>query len=260
MRLLRGTAEFGSEQHGTARRPLMKTKKGRQIATFALSFCILSAVAAESTTVVPHPFRMPTPATKFANITFVVFDTETTGFSPVKDRLVEIGAVKIRNGEVLGEKTWLINPQRYIPYYVQEVHHITPEMVKDQPTFKEIYGEFLEFIDGCVLMAHNAPFDVRFMTAEILRNDLPLPKNAVLDSLTLFKRWHPDLPSHTVSSLVELFDIDTEGLQAHRATDDSVFVYRAIQKELELHDADPRFSEILKTVGNVIRFSENQEH
>ena len=238
----------------------MKTKKGRQIAAFALSFCILSAVAAESTTVVPHPFRMPTPATKFANITFVVFDTETTGFSPVKDRLVEIGAVKIRNGEVLGEKTWLINPQRYIPYFVQEVHHITPEMVRDKPVFAEVYPEFLEFIDGAVLVAHNAPFDVRFIAAEALRNGFPVPKNAVVDSLALFKRWHPDMPSHTVSSLIERFGIDTEGLQTHRATDDSIFVYQAIQKELEGRDAEPRFGEILECVGEPIRFSSTQEH
>ncbi len=238
----------------------MKSKTERHIAAFALSFCILTAGAAESTPVTPHPFRMPTPNTKFANVTFVVFDTETTGFSPVKDRLVEIGAVKIRNGEVLGERTWLINPQRYIPYFVQEVHHITPEMVRDKPVFAEVYPEFLEFIDGTVLIAHNAPFDVRFIAAEALRNGFPVPKNAVLDSLTLFKRWHPDMPSHTVSSLIEKFGIDTDGLQAHRATDDSIFVYRAIQKELEERGTEPRFGEIVDCVGSLLRFSSTQEH
>ena len=238
----------------------MKSKTERHVAAFALSFCILTAGAAESTPVTPHPFRMPTANTKFANVTFVVFDTETTGFSPVKDRLVEIGAVKIRNGEVLGEKTWLINPQRYIPYFVQEVHHITPEMVRDKPVFAEVYPEFLEFIDGAVLVAHNAPFDVRFIAAEALRNGFPVPKNAVVDSLALFKRWHPDMPSHTVSSLIERFGIDTEGLQTHRATDDSIFVYQAIQKELEGRDAEPRFGEILECVGNLLRFSSDQEH
>ena len=238
----------------------MKNLAGRHVLAFAMSFCILSAGAADSTPVTPHPFRMPTANTKFANITFVVFDTETTGFSPVKDRLVEIGAVKIRNGEVLEERTWLINPQRYIPYYVQDVHHITPEMVRDKPVFAEVYPEFLEFIDGTVLIAHNAPFDVRFIAAEALRNGFPVPKNAVLDSLTLFKRWHPDMPSHTVSSLIERFGIDTEGLQAHRATDDSIFVYRAIQKELEGREAEPRFGEILECVGNLLRFSSTQEY
>ena len=104
------------------------------------SFLVMfSAVAADSTPVVPPVFRMPTANTRMENITFVIFDTETTGFSPVKDRLVEIGAVKVRDGKSLGEKTWLINPQRYIPSYVQAVHHITPEMIKNSPTFAQVY-------------------------------------------------------------------------------------------------------------------------
>lgn len=214
----------------------------------------LSAGRAESTTVKLPSFRMPTAATRFENVTFVVFDTETTGFSPSKDRLVEIGAVKIRNGVNLGEKTWLINPQRYIPWYVQQVHHITPEMVEDQPTFAEIYPEFLEFIDGSVLIAHNARFDIRFVAAEAVRNGLPPPKNAVLDSLELFRHWYPELQSHTVGDLVNLYQIPTEGLQAHRATDDSIFVYHAIQKEMERRSEYPRFGELLKA-SHVLRFN-----
>ncbi len=217
---------------------------------------ILSAVAADSTPVVPPAFRMPTAATRMENITFVIFDTETTGFSPVKDRLLEIGAVKVRNGKKLGEKTWLINPQRYIPWYVQDVHHITPEMVKDRPVFAQVYPEFLEFIDGSVLIAHNAPFDIRFIAAEAERAHMPAPRNAVLDSLALFRNWYPDLKSHTVSDLVNLFDISTDGMQAHRATDDSLFVYYAIQKEMERRSDEPRFSELLKSAGSALRFTD----
>ncbi len=220
------------------------------------SFLVMfSAVAADSTPVVPPAFRMPTAATRMANITFVIFDTETTGFSPANDRLVELGAVKVRDGKKLGEKTWLINPQRYIPYYVQNVHHITPDMVKDRPTFAQIYPEFLEFIDGSVLIAHNAPFDVRFISAEAGRNGMPAPKNAVLDSLVLFRTWYPDLPSHRVEDLINLFDISTDGLQEHRATDDSLFVYYAIQKEMERRSEEPRFQELLKSAGAPIRFA-----
>ncbi|MBR6022801.1 MAG: 3'-5' exonuclease [Kiritimatiellae bacterium] len=222
--------------------------------TIVGAFCVcMSAGRAESTPVKPPSFRMPAGNTRFENITFVVFDTETTGFSPSKDRLVEIGAVKIRNGENLGEKTWLINPQRYIPWYVQEVHHITPEMVADAPTFAEVYPEFLEFIDGSVLIAHNAPFDIRFIAAEAERNGFPEPKNAVLDSLELFRNWYPELPSHTVSDLVDLYQLPTEGLHAHRATDDSVFVYHAIQQEMERRNEAPRFGELLKA-SKVHRF------
>lgn len=216
---------------------------------------ILSPSLAESTPVKPPSFRMPTGNTKFQNVTFVVFDTETTGFSPSKDRLVEIGAVKIRNGEKLGERTWLINPERYIPWYVQDVHHITPEMVADKPTFAEVYPEFLEFIDGSVLIAHNARFDIRFIAAEAVRNGLPPPKNAVIDSLELFRTWYPDLGSHTVGDLVNLYQIPTEGLHAHRATDDSLFVYYAIQQEMERRADEPRFGELLKA-STVLRFEQ----
>lgn len=251
----RGTA--GNFQVRTERSTGMKEKESTKTAcccAFLLS--LATAVAADTTELTPSAFRMPTANTKFENVTFVIFDTETTGFSPAKDRIVEIGAVKIRNGEVLGERTWLLNPERYIPYYVQNVHHITPEMVKDKPTFKEVYGEFLEFIDGCVLMAHNAPFDVRFMTAEALRNDLPLPKNAVLDSLKLFKTWYPDLPAHTVTALVDFYGIETDGLQAHRATDDSIFVYKVIEQEMERRSDSPRFKELLQSAGRVLHFEE----
>ena len=232
----------------------------KRIAMMGAFLVVLSAGRAESTPVKPPAFRMPTGSTKFENITFVVFDTETTGFSPSKDRLVEIGAVKIRNGENLGEKTWLINPERYIPWYVQQVHHITPEMVEKQPTFAEIYPEFLEFIDGSVLIAHNARFDIRFVAAEAERNGFPPPKNAVLDSLELFRHWYPELSSHTVGDLINLYQLPTEGLQTHRATDDSVFVYRAIQRELEERGSEPRFGELVDCVGSLLRFSSTQEH
>lgn len=216
---------------------------------------IFSAVAADSTPVVPPAFRMPTAGTRMENITFVIFDTETTGFSPINDRVIEIGAVKVLNGKKLGEKTWLINPQRSIPWYVQNVHHISVEMVKDQPTFAEIYPEFLEFIDGSVLIAHNAPFDVRMMSAEAERAKMPAPKNAVLDSLALFRNWYPDLKSHQLGDIINFMDISSEGMHAHRATDDSLFVYLAIQKEMERRSEEPRFSELLKDAGKVLRFA-----
>ena len=220
------------------------------------SFLVMfSAVAADSTPVVPPAFRMPTAATRMENITFVIFDTETTGFSPVNDRVLEIGAVKVRDGKKLGEKTWLINPKRSIPWYVENVHHISAEMLKDCPTFAQVYPEFLEFIDGSVLIAHNAPFDIRMMSAEAARAEMPAPKNAVLDSLALFRNWYPDLKSHQLGDIVDLLDISREGMQAHRATDDSLFVYLAIQKEMERRSEDPRFSELLKSAGSALRFT-----
>jgi DNA polymerase III subunit alpha, Gram-positive type len=233
----------------------MNQKLRKRIVWICSFLVIFSAVAADSNPVVPPAFRMPTASTRMENITFVIFDTETTGFSPAKDRLVEIGVVKVRNGKVLGEKSWLINPERYIPWYVQQVHHITPDMVKNRPTFAKIYPEFLEFIDGSVLIAHNAPFDIRFISAEAERAGMPAPKNAVLDSLVLFRTWYPDLKSHRVADLIDFFKLSTDGMHEHRATDDSLFVYYAIQKEMERRSDEPRFQELLKSSGGALRFA-----
>ena len=215
---------------------------------------IFSVSAADSTTVVPAPFRLPNPNTFLSNVTIVIFDTETTGFSPVHDRLIEIGAVKFRGEEVLGEATWLINPKRSIPWYVQQVHNITPDMVKDKPTFDEIYPEFLEFIDGAILMAHNAPFDIRFIAAEAKHHNMPLPNNGVLDSLALFRSWFPEESSHSLTTLLPNLGIDISHMEAHRATDDSYFVNFVIERELAKRSDRPRFSELLQSARRVHYF------
>ena len=234
----------------------MKRNIPKHIVWICSFLVIFSAVAADSTPVVPPLFRMPTANTRMENVTFVIFDTETTGFSPAKDRLLEIGAVKVRGNEFLGERTWLINPQRYIPYYAQQVHHITPDMVKDKPTFAEVYPEFLEFIDGSVLIAHNAPFDIRFIAAEAERNGMPAPKNAVIDSLVLFRTWYPDMKSHSLGDLLPSLGISMEGKQAHRATDDSLFVHYVIQNEMARRSESPRFGDLIKSIGKFHRFGE----
>lgn len=236
----------------------MKTTEMSRIrlAGLAIFLCIVEVGAADLAGGVEAPaFRLPGGNTKFGNITFVVYDTETTGFSPAKDRIVEIGAIKVRDGVEIDRASWLINPQRYIPYYVQNVHHITPEMVKDQPTFAEVYPEFLAFIDGAVLIAHNARFDNRFISAEAIRNEMPPPKNAVLDSLALFRQWHPEIGAHTVSALIEYYGLDAAQGTLHRATDDSFFVYKAIQAELSRRSENPRFRDLTETAG-VLHFAE----
>ena len=88
---------------------------------------------------------MPKLSTPISSLTIVVFDTETTGLSPSKDRVVEIGAIKIRNGEIVEERDWLINPQQPIPPRATKVHGISDKMVKDKPTFAAVYAEFQEF-------------------------------------------------------------------------------------------------------------------
>ena len=216
---------------------------------------ILSAGVAESVSLAQSgTFRLPPANTRFENVTFVVFDTETTGFSPVTDRLVEIGAEKIRGGKVLDSKTWLINPKRYIPTYVQAVHGITPAMVKNAPTFEEVYPEFLAFIEGAVLVAHNAPFDVRFITASARRADMEPPANICLDSLKLFRTWYPNLKSYTLDAWMAVYGIDADEMARHRAEDDSVMVYLAMQREMNQRSDSPRFRDLVADAGGYLKF------
>ena len=168
-------------------------------------------------------------ATSLAETTFVAFDVETTGFSPANERIIEIGAVKYRNGKIVESTHWLIQPG--IPINNSSVHHITDETVAGHPRFADTYKAFVNFAGDSVLIAHNASFDVRFMQAEIERNHLePLP-NPVINSLALFRKWYPEAPSHKLGALAEQFDLPT-GNQ-HRAEDDAETLLRILRHGME---------------------------
>lgn len=214
-----------------------------------LPVCGLCTAVAESSTA---PSRLPTRAAAVSDVTFVVFDTETTGFSPSTDRMVELGAVKFRNGKVIDEKSWLINPQRRIPVWNRRVHGISDEDVKGQPVFSKVYPEFEQFIDGCVLIAHNARFDINFLTAEIKRAGLSVPRNGVIDSLALFRSWFPRSKSHALQDVARATDIPVDVL--HRATADSLYVFHIFDKGLKARDAKLKLRDIYADSGGLLKF------
>lgn len=154
---------------------------------------------------------------------FVAFDTETTGFSARKDRLVEIGAVKFRgDGEVLAATNWLVNPERAVPYYATKVHGITTKMAADAPLFKEVWPEFKAFCGDAVLLAHNATFDVGFLKAELKRARIRSAALPVADTLPLFKKWFPRALSHSLENLTVYLDVS--GDTYHRAEADAFHI------------------------------------
>jgi DNA polymerase III epsilon subunit family exonuclease len=158
------------------------------------------------------------------DVVFASFDTETTGLSPSKDRVVELAVVRYQAGEILDQKTWLIFPERLIPYYATRAHGITDEMVKGQPLFADIVEEFEAYIEGTVMIAHNASFDINFINDEYNRLNRPHLTNQVIDSLRLFRSWFPGLDSYKLSSIAEHAQI--KGDTFHRALADSVYVAR----------------------------------
>lgn len=200
-----------------------------------------------------RPVTPLSPNEAVTNITFVIFDTETTGIDTAIDRVVELAAVKMRGGEVLGEKSWLLNPERYIPEEISSIHHITPEMVRDQPTYAEIHDEFMDFIGDAVLIAHNARFDVTMMNMEFTRAERVIPFNVTLDSLRIFRDWYDKLASHNLGALAEHLDIQLDGA-FHRAGADSIYVGKILHQAVMERNPDMRFGALIEASNPIYHF------
>ena len=150
---------------------------------------------------------------------YVVFDLETTGISPKTDEVIEISAVKVKQGKVTDEFSTLVNPKCRIPYGASRVNGITDDMVAEAPFFEQVLEEFLEFIKGFVLVGHNiARFDMNFLYRDVEKYfERSLP-NDYIDTLQMARRELPDLEHHRLTDLAEYYGISAEG--AHRALND----------------------------------------
>ena len=159
-------------------------------------------------------------------LTFVAFDTETTGLWAPANRIVELGAIKFRLGVPTVERFQaLVNPQRKIPAEVVRVHGITDTMVKDAETIEPVLKQFGEFIGAeSVLIAHNALFDISFVGCELDRSGMPLFENPVLDTVDISRKYRPGLDSYSLLSLVQALGIGRD--QNHRAADDAAMVWK----------------------------------
>ncbi len=152
--------------------------------------------------------------------TFVVTDTETTGSRAGDDRVIEIGAVKVQAGKLTETFQQLINPGRYIPRRITQLTGISTGMVLDQPTAEEVLPDFLDFLGDGVFVAHNLPFDQRFIEVELEIAGLEGLRNPSLDTLRLARRLYSALPSKGLSKLTRYFEIEVDG--RHRALGDAV--------------------------------------
>lgn len=157
--------------------------------------------------------------------TFVVVDLETTGASPKKGAAItEIGAVKVRGGEKIGEFSTFVNPLAAIPEYITDMTGITDLMLAHAPVIDEIYPTFLEFLGShaeTVLVAHNAPFDLSFLKSAAKDLDFSWPSYKTLDTVTVARQLltKEDVPNCKLATLAQFFGTKTE--PTHRALDDA---------------------------------------
>ena len=153
--------------------------------------------------------------------TYCVFDIETTGFDPKKnDMITEIAICKVRNGEIIDEFTTFINPERSIPKEVQELTHITEDMVKYAPTIEEVLPQILDFFGDSTIVAHNSDFDVSFINYFVEKYGYTDRfNNLIIDTLMIAKELYYYLPDKKLGTIVEDLGIELEG--AHRAINDT---------------------------------------
>lgn len=163
---------------------------------------------------------------------FTIFDLETTGMSPVNDRIIEIAAIRIEgNGE---ENSFysLVNPEKSIPKEAVKIHGITNDVVAPYPKFRKIGQKFLNFIKNSQLIAHNAKFDLAFLQESLARENLQLWDGKTLDSITIIKQAYPGLKSYSLQNLQRTFGLMNKG-QAHRAYSDMEITKKLFAKAME---------------------------
>ncbi len=161
---------------------------------------------------------------------FVVTDTETTGTSPARDRLTEIGAVKVHRGKIVDRFSQLINPGRAVPRYITELTGISTAMLFNQPSAAEVLPRFLEFLGDDVLVAHNLSFDQQFLNAELERLGAAPLKNRTLCTLRLARRLLPGLKSKSLPVLADFFKVQVKN--RHRAEGDAEVAAEVLQQFL----------------------------
>ena len=175
---------------------------------------------------------------------FVVFDIETTGFSPVNNRIIEIGAVKVCGGKVIERFSTFVNPQVPIPFEIEKLTGIQDDMVQDAPCIEEVMPKFLAFARGCVLVAHNAGFDMSFIIENVRRLGLTAQTGSLVpetsesgdgpvgeqkemsgemftyvDTVGIARVLLPDQAKHTLDAVAKTLNISLEN--HHRAVDDA---------------------------------------
>jgi DNA polymerase III epsilon subunit family exonuclease len=173
---------------------------------------------------------------RLTDITFLAFDTETTGLHPIMHRLVEIGAIRFRSdGHELATFEQLIDPQIPIPRDVQQVHSITDAMVRGQPTIDHVLPRFIEFLGAPdnILLAHNALFDLGFLAMALTRLGIAYPPHYMFDTLAMARRLYPTWPSHSLEHVATQLKVVKRA--EHRALSDARTVkdvFLAILKDI----------------------------
>ncbi len=179
---------------------------------------------------------------ELADATYVVFDVETTGLSAVYDTIIELAAVKVKEGEIIDRFESFANPHRPLSATIIELTGITDDMVQDAPEVEEVLRKFHEWIGNDVLVAHNASFDMGFLNTGFQKIGLGRASNPVIDTLELARFLYPEMKNHRLNTLAKKLDVELT--QHHRAIYDAEatgyilvkMLKDAMEREISSHD------------------------
>ena len=179
------------------------------------------------------------------NLSFCVFDLETTGGNLSSDKIIEIGLIKIENLTITDRKSYLIQPEIKIPGFIQKLTSISQKDVEKSPLIEDVIGEIVDFMGDSILVAHNTSFDVPFFNSVLKRLKLPPLKNKSICTNLMTKYLIPNLMNSNLQYMSKVFDIKHK--KAHRALDDAqatagllltylnIFIKKEVQKVNHLY-------------------------
>lgn len=186
---------------------------------------------------------------------YVVFDTETTGLEPEIDKIIEISAIKYINNEPVDTFTTLVNPKQKLDPFITKLTGIKIFDLIKSPTINNVLPGFFDFIEDYVLVAHNAPFDIKMIACECYRNNIEMCNNKLIDTLPLARRMisNNDIRDYKLSTLKDYFGIE---LKSHRATEDCEMcniVYQHYLRFSKIKNKNKQIIIIDKETGEVLQ-------
>ena len=185
---------------------------------------------------------------------YVVFDTETTGFYVGSDQMIEIGAVKIKNGEITDRFDEFIDPKRPLPQKIIDLTCITDDMLAGHESEEVVTKKFLAWTGDLPMVAHNAKFDIGFISAACSKYNLGEFTNTVLDTMSMARMLHPEWPNHKLTTLVRRYKIEWDEDAHHRADYDAEGTAHAFHKMCE--ELDSRNIETTTKLFNSVDINE----
>lgn len=158
---------------------------------------------------------------------YVAIDTETTGFSPTQDKLIEFAALKVKDGKVVDSYSTLINPGLNLPLKITEITGITDDMLNDAPKINSVIHTISNFIGDSPVIGHNVIFDIKFLAAARNSCGLPVFNVTYIDTLPLSRKEFPELPDHKLVTLIS--ELQLADKQDHRALSDAMLTHQLYQ-------------------------------